>query len=245
MKLLSGVLVIFMYFIISGLLAQEGQSYYEQMIPVEHGLPSHYPEPYDGPPVTNHQIADNFTVPEGEVWEITDVEIYGLTSMYLVSFDVFIYLHSQDPVDFPPQPTQISPPGEVLHHLPGLSYNSSGSSPTLYNIPFPDKLYLGTAQYFISFVATVTWDLNGPQDHTPFNWIVHAAETDATGVDGSYRSAYSPGGWIWQYDVDHDFTFRLNGRPLDAEIPLSNYAILLGIGLMLILAVIGIRRFHN
>jgi len=235
---------LFLIFGVTSLFAQQVASYYEQMDPVENGFPSHYPEISDAAgPATSAQRADNFTVPEGETWEIEKVEIYGLTSMLILSFDLFIYLPEQDP-DFPPPAPIKDPPGQVLHHQPGLQYEAFDEVPVRYRIFLDEKITLGEGDYWISLVASVTWE-GGAADHIPFDWIVHRSPIDAPGEDGSYSAGPSPGGLTWHYDVDHDFTFRLNSPSPEAIIPLSNYGIALGIGLMLILVFLGVRRYYR
>jgi len=121
--------MIFVCFLV-GANGQEYRTYYEQMMVGNLEGASYYPPDDLRGPSSPYQVTDNFIVPEGDNWELTEVEIYGLASSILSSFDLFIYYSEPAPADDFSFPF----PGEVYASQQYLNFHVVQGYPALYQI---------------------------------------------------------------------------------------------------------------
>jgi len=231
--LISSLTFVFFFVLIQGSLGQDQPPYYEQMQPDRLYSASFYPMEYIEAPVSRYQATDNFIVPPDESWELTEIEVYGDDhGIDILYFDLFLY-YPILPDDFTP-----STPGDVYHEQFQLSFEKTGEDPSLFKIFLNTPVIVPTGEYWLSVVAQPDWLPNG-DPAGGFGWRRNASPM-RSGDHVAYVTGNQPP-FGWEREIA-DFTFRLN-RP--ARIPLSNYGIFLGIGLMLILGVLSFRRFYR
>jgi len=213
--------------------AQNLPPYYEQMEPYDVGYSASFysPEPSDGP-ASRYQVADNFIVPPDELWELTEIEVYGDDfGIDILFFDLFIYYPTLD--DF-----SVTAPGEIYHTQAQLEFQKTGESPSLFKIFLNSQINLPPGEYWLSIVAQPDWPIDG-DPAGGFGWRKFASPQDNPDFLAYESTPPVPFEWM---PVQSDFTFRLN-RPV--RIPLSSYSLIIGIGLIMLLTAFSFRRYFR
>jgi len=237
-KCISFIIPVLFFFLISIDTYAQGSIYYEQMDPGYNSLPSYY-EPDIDNPLTTYQAADNFIVPPGEVWEIDEVELYGVeTDQDMLWFDLFIYLSTAVPAD----DVQLEEPGEIFAQQMELGFEKitgNVEEPDLYRIFLENPLILQEGEYWLSLVAEPYWNDAGPPGG--FYWVTYNNPVDDLDFR-CVRSCVAQPYWCGYYN---DLTFRFRAPDRYATIPLSDYSILFGVLVMLLFTIFVVRRFRG
>lgn len=174
------------------------------------------------------QGADDFTVPAGPSWNVSRVDVIGVLGGGPVSFfDVFIYADAA------------GSPGAPVYSATGLAFTQNTN---VFTITLTSAAILPAGTYWISVVANMPfvpngqyfWQPNtGPLAGNVFYW------RDPCNLATGFTN-WTPGPVAFPSFTNFDLCFALLGN--DFEVPISNWALYLGIGLILVFAVVRFRR---
>jgi len=173
------------------------------------------------------QVADDFVVPTGEDWHITEVSVFGgfddgsgpdATTTFIVQF-------FSDNGGLP---------GSVLFEESGLSFTEASGR---YDFTLTNAVDLSGGTYWISVIAQMPWS---PQGNWGPIWSVDvsAGEFSAHRDPNNVLGGIWPATWTsthvkWPSTDKLDFCFELQGTSTPTPIiPISNWAIIFGIFLI-------------
>lgn len=177
------------------------------------------------------QGADNFTVPFGSSWSIENIAVFGsVTNAQPPAFSFEVIISNNNGIV----------PGAIAYFATILNYTLSGD---LYEIVFPNPVVLNAGTYWVSVMPTFAflpganqwfWARHtGSQEGLDFVW----QDPCALATTG-YTTFTLQGPFVLE---TYDLTFALYGQEV-SPIPISNWALYLGILLMISFVVIRFRR---
>ena len=178
--------------------------------PIGMPFPNYAPSNYYSP-MNDHRVADDFTVPEGEVWTIEEVDAPGYSAGSNGGFNVLIY------------PDAGGVPGAPLFEQHGIQVGAPGSCICLTGTP-----PLPAGKYW------VTVQLNSHSGGLPFTWGTRSV---MTGEPAKYMEAVpgcsgATGPWANRascFPSDNlDQTFKLSGKTAPPAPPVGSSAFTLG-----------------
>jgi hypothetical protein len=175
------------------------------------------------------QGADDFTVPGGG-WTIVRVEVIGTYSFHpgpANSFDVFFYADNA------------GAPGAQVYHGAGLAYGVNGS---IFGVDLTTPAALAPGNYWVSVTPTMSFSVGGQwywQSHVSpligneFHW------QDPCNLASSFTSWTTASVAFPGYGIT-DLCFALYGT--SATVPVSDWALFIGLGLIVAFTVIRFRK---
>ncbi len=168
------------------------------------------------------QVADDFTVPMGEIWTIQDVLVLGNYFNGSGNADEFIVQIFND--------NNGVPATNPSYEQTGLSYTENSGQ---FSIPLASNITLTAGHYWISVVSVMSYAAGGqwgwaweglPQDGNVMS------NRDPDGVlGGVWPTTWESGSNTWPTASVLDLCFQLNGSKTAAPIPVSNWAIIIGV----------------
>ncbi len=189
------------------------------------------------------QDADDFVVPTGKTWNITSIEVLG---------NYF--------ADGTPQPPALGPADSFILQIyadnsglpaatplfeqTGLTYSEASGLFQL-NLSSPIQLTAGT--YWISVVATMSftdkgeWGWAWNQDPQIGGQFVNQDPDQVIDPPGSWPASWASASGTWPSQSQYDLCFSIIGNEV-APVPVSNWAIILGVFLIGVFMVIRYRR---
>jgi len=183
------------------------------------------------------QIADDFMVPMGKTWDISAVAAMGgyfNGSGPADNFTVQIYAdNSGIPASIP------------MFEQTGLTYSEITGR---FDIPLTSTIQLNAGHYWISIFAVMDFSQNGQwgwawNDDAQINDVFADQDPDQL-FGGAWPVSWGPSTAvaIWAGRPNYDLSFEINGTEATAAVPVSNWAIVLGIFLIAIFMVVRYRR---
>jgi len=177
------------------------------------------------------QSADDFTVPAGG-WKIERVEVIGVYLIYPTlpasSFDVFFYADNA------------GVPGSEVFHGTGLPFGQAGD---IYGVDLTTPADLPAGTYWVCVTPNMAFATGGQ-----WYWQSHATPQignqfhfqDPCNLTGMGFTSWTPASVAFNgYDI-FDLCFALYGS--QAQVPVSDWALVIGIGLIVAFTVIRYRR---
>ncbi len=189
------------------------------------------------------QDADDFVVPTGKTWNITGIEVLGNyfadgtpVPPALGPADSFILQIYADNVGMPD--------AAPLFEQTGLTYSELSGVFTL-NLTSPIQLSEGT--YWISVIATMSYTNNGewgwawnkdPQIGAQF---VNQDPDQVIDPSGSWPVSWTSASVTWPNQTQYDLCFAIIGNEV-APVPVSNWAIVIGVLLIGVFIAVRYKR---
>jgi uncharacterized repeat protein (TIGR01451 family) len=188
---------------------------YEQMAPLQEPPSSMTSNDFTVPPSLSNdtQAADDFTVPAGQTWTISSVDVIGrYPNAAPVTTDVHVFIHANDPVnDVPLDPPLFQQLNSATTGAPNYSVVLTGAPP------------LGPGKYWISIQQVGAF-----QDQNVFQTWGWRSLRIADPVIGSELAVKNidNGCIVWtsgpcQDRSDHDLAFRLHAADPNADLALD------------------------
>jgi hypothetical protein len=174
------------------------------------------------------QGADDFTVPAGPSWNVSRVDVIGQYYAGPINFfDVIVYADAA------------GSPGAPVYSATGLAFTQSTN---VFTINLTSAAVLPAGTYWISVVANMPFIPNGQ-----YYWQVNAGPLagsnlfwrDPCNLATGFTN-WTPGPVAFPGFTNYDLCFALYGN--NFEVPVSNWALFIGIGLILVFAVVRFRR---
>jgi hypothetical protein len=179
------------------------------------------------------QGADDFYVPAGLLWTIQTVTAtgdQGIKTADINVVNVFIY---SDAAGFPA--------ATAIHSLLELTCTDVSGVLT---IPFPGGLALEPGHYWISVQDPFPYSTHGQ-----WFWTVTASTYNNTACWRNPGNGFGTGATVWTPLTalnfpQPDFMFRLEGDSTNIilPVPISNWVLYIGIGLILVFALVRFRK---
>jgi len=189
------------------------------------------------------QDADDFVVPAGKTWSITSIEVLGnyfaggsSAPLPLGPADSFILQIYADNSGLPA--------ATPLFEQTGLSYSETSG---LFHIDLSSAIALPEGTYWISVVATMSYTNEGEwgwawnQDAQIGGQFVNQDPDQIIDPAGSWPVSWASASGTWPNQSQYDLCFSLIGDEV-APVPVSNWAIILGVFLIGVFMVIRYRR---
>jgi hypothetical protein len=203
---------------------------YDQMNPGDYGIADQILSDYGYCKV---QGADDFIAPVP--WTIDRVEVIGWADYEPANFfDVFFYVDNA------------GVPGTEVYHGAGLA--SSVNNYYFYSIPLTTPAVLPAGHYFVSVLPTRAYGA-GNQWWDLWWWLTLAPPQignvaiwrDPCDFFQTGYTDWTPATTVWPGYGINDYCFALYGVKA-ADVPVSNWALFIGIGLILVFAVVRFRK---
>ncbi len=184
------------------------------------------------------QTADDFIIPIGKTWSVTSIATIGSyftgSTGPATSFTVQIFADMSG-----------LPAATPMFEQTGLTYSVTGNR---FDIPLTSTIQLNAGHYWISIVAVMPYNTNGQwgsawNNAPQANYVFADRDPDqlfggAWPATWGQSSSYS----AWAGRANYDLCFEITGDESTAAVPVSNWAILLGVLLIGTFVVIRYRR---
>ncbi len=175
---------------------------------------------------SNHiaQIADDFIVPASKRWTIETVATIGAYwngSGTATSFTVQIYSDNGGTPNLP---------GTLLYEQTGLSYSQTGNK---FDIPLSSNIQLYEGHYWISVFAVMSYAAGGQwgiawNQSPQINYVFADQDPDQV-LGGTWADTWEQSSNYFAGRNNYDLCFELGGTEDAAPVPVSNWAILIGV----------------
>ena len=184
------------------------------------------------------QIADDFMVPMGKTWDVTAVAAMGgyfnAGDGPADNFTVQIYADNSG-----------VPASTPMFEQTGLSYSETTGR---FDIPLTSTIQLNAGHYWISIFAVMDYSQNG-QWGWSWNGDAQINDVFADQDPDQVLGGVWPVSWgpstdyaAWSNRSNYDLSFEIDGTEAAAAVPVSNWAIVLGIFLIAVFMVVRYRR---
>lgn len=186
------------------------------------------------------QTADDFIIPIGKTWDISSVATVGSywNSTSPGPADSFTVQFFADMGGLPAE--------TPMFEQTGLSFTETSGG--LFEIPLNSAIQLNAGHYWISIVATMAYDPDGQwgsawNNAPQANYVFADRDPDQL-FGGTWPATWGHSSDVsgWGNRTNYDLCFQINGGESTAAVPVSNWAILLGVLLIGISVVVRYRR---
>ena len=189
------------------------------------------------------QDADDFVVPAGKTWNISSVTVLGN----------YFNGGTGNPPNFGPADSFIIQIFEDNNGLPGatpvfeesaLQYSELNG---VFTIAPTNPIQLMSGTYWISVVAIMSYNEKGEWgwawNKDPQAGMEFVNQDPNGALDGNpWPASWAPASTTWPGQVQYDLCFQLDGSEVTTSVPVSNWAIVLGVFLIGAFMVVRYRR---
>ena len=187
------------------------------------------------------QVADDFTVGTSKIWSLSTINVLGNYFNgpgIAENFTVQIFADNNG-----------VPASTPLYEQTGLGYTEISGN---FTISLTSSIVLNSGHYWLSVFAEMDYYQASPgANYGQWGWAWEGLPQDGNvmsnrdpdqALGGSWPATWEPGTNTWPNAAVLDLCFQLNGSETTAAVPVSNWAIILGVLLIGIFMAVRYRR---